>query len=306
MPPALKVAVVGAGYFGRFHAEKLAAMPGVTLVAVADADAERAAAVAKPLGAAPLASHLPLEGKVDAVTIAAATSAHFAIARFFLERGVHCFVEKPIATTTDEAAALVDLAARRKLVLQVGHIQRVLFAALDARTLVERPRFAEAVRAAPYKARATDVGVVLDLMIHDIDLALALFGEPVSAVAASGGRVVSATEDWCNARLTFASGAVASLTASRVSDALARSMRIFGPAGSATIDLQARRAVAIRRTADGTLAREERSAPGGDDLTAELAGFVASIRDGAPPLASGADGLAALDVATRIIAQLGN
>jgi len=304
MPPELKVAVVGAGYFGRFHAEKLAATAGTRLVAVVDSDAPRAAAVAAPLGVEALADHRALEGRVDAVSIAAATSVHFAIARFFLERGVHCFVEKPIATTTDEAAALVDLAARRRLVLQVGHIQRVLFAALDARTLVARPRYLEAVRAAPYKTRATDVGVVLDLMIHDIDLALALLGGPVTGVAATGGRVASASEDWCNARLTFASGAVASLTASRVSDALARSMRIQGPEGSATIDLQARRAVAIRRAADGTLAREERIAPASDDLATELAGFIASIRDGVPPLASGADGLAALDVATRILEQL--
>src|SRR5262249_26983868 len=132
----------------------------------------------------------------------------------------------------------------------------------------------------------------------------ALFGAPVTDVKATGGRVVSASEDWCNARLTFAGGAVASLTASRVSDAIARSMRVFGAAGSATIDLQARRAVAIRKNADGTPATAERVAPAGDDLAAELAGFVASIRDGVPPLASGSDGLAALDVATRIIAQL--
>ena len=304
MPPALKVAVVGAGYFGRFHAEKLAAIPGVTLVAVADADPARATAVGGPLGAEALASHVMLDGTVDAVTIAAATSAHFEIARFFLERGVHCFVEKPIATTAAEAAALVELAARRQLVLQVGHIQRVLFAALDARALVDRPHFAEAVRVAPYKVRATDVGVVLDLMIHDIDLVLALFGAPVTDVTARGARVMSATEDWCNARLTFAGGAVASLTASRVSDAVQRSIRVFGAAGSAAIDLQARRAVAVRKSADGTLATEERIAPAGDDLAAELAGFAASIRDRVPPLASGADGLAALDVATRIIAQL--
>lgn len=305
MPPALNVAVVGAGYFGRFHAEKLAATAGAKLVAVVDSDLPRAAAAAAPLGIEAVGDHRALEGRVDAVSIAAATSVHFAIARFFLERGVHCFVEKPIATTTDEAAALVDLAQRRKLVLQVGHIQRVLFAALEAGSLVASPRHVEAVRAAPYKTRATDVGVVLDLMIHDIDLVLALLGGPVTAVTATGGRVVSTSEDWCNARVTFGSGAVASLTASRVSDALARTMRIHGDAGSATIDLQARRAVAIRRTADGSLAREERNAPAGDDLAAELAGFIASIRDGTPPLASGADGLAALDVATRIIAQIG-
>jgi predicted dehydrogenase len=304
MPPALKVAVIGAGYFGRFHAEKLAAMPATMLTAVVDADLQRAEAVARPLQVPALASHRALEGNVDAVTIAAATSAHFEIARYFLERGVHCFVEKPIATTTAEAATLVGLSAQRRLVLQVGHIQRVLFAALDARSLVERPRFVEAVRAAPYKVRATDVGVVLDLMIHDIDLVLALFDEPVTDVRASGARVVSASEDWCNARITFASGAAASLTASRVSDAIARHLRVFGDTGSAAIDLQGRRAVAIRKGADGTLATEERIARAGDDLAAELAAFLASIREGVPPLASGADGLAALDVATRILAQL--
>src|SRR5262249_29416729 len=253
-------------YFGRFHAEKLRAMPSVMLTAVVDTDRQRAASVAQPLGVAAFESHVALKNDVHAVTIAADTSAHFEIARFFLERGVHCFVEKPIAATAAEAATLVELAARRQLVLQVGHIQRVLFAALNARALVERPHFLEAVRAAPYKVRATDVGVVLDLMVHDIDLMLALFGEPVIAVSASGGRVVSATEDWCSARLTFASGAVANLTASRVSDTITRRVRVFGDAGSATIDLQARRAVAIRKRGDGTLSTEERTAPGGDDL----------------------------------------
>lgn len=305
MPPApLKVAVIGAGYFGRFHAQKFAALPDVRLVAVADPDLERARAAAAAHGAEACADHRALEGRVDAVSIAAATTVHFPIARFFLERDVHCFVEKPIATTVEEARTLVDLAARQRRILQVGHIQRVLFNALGGRALVRRPRLVEAARVAPYRTRATDVGVVLDLMIHDIDLALAAIDGDVVNVMAAGGAVVSRSEDYCSARLIFAGGEAASLTASRVCPETERTMRIYGPEGQATLDLQ-RRTAAILRKDGGTLVRDDRTAEAGDDLASELAGFVASIRTGARPIADGTDGLRALDVATRILAQIG-
>lgn len=306
MPPApLKVAVIGAGYFGRFHAEKLASRNDATLVAVVDADAPRAAEIAGKYGLAPRTDYRDLAGQVDAVTIAAATTAHFAIARHFLERGVHCFVEKPIATNVAEARQLVDLAAEHRRVLQVGHIQRVLFNALGGARAVSAPRLLEAIRVAPYRTRATDVGVVLDLMIHDIDLAFAAFGGEVVSVAATGGRIVSPSEDYCAARLGFSGGQVAHLTASRVSPATERVLRIHGPQGQATLDLQGRSIAVLRRGADGALAREDRSAPPGDDLASELGGFLDCVRNGGRPIADGGDGLRALDVAMRIIDQIG-
>lgn len=304
MPPApLKVAVIGAGYFGRFHAQKFAALPDVRLVAIADSDEARARDAAAANGTEATHDYRLLAGRVDAVSIAAATTVHFPIAQFFLDRGVHCFVEKPIGTTVEEARTLVELAAQRQRVLQVGHIQRVLFNALGGRSLVRAPQLIEAVRVAPYRTRATDVGVVLDLMIHDIDLALALIDGEVVDVTATGGAVVSPSEDWCSARLIFAGGQVASLTAGRICPETERTMRIYGPDGQATLDLQRRSAAILRRNGQ-TLVREDRNADAGDDLAGELAGFVASIRTGARPLADGTDGLRALDVAMRVLARI--
>lgn len=301
MNRTLRTAVIGAGYFGRFHAQKYAAMDRATLIAIVDADRTRASAVAAETGSEALADHRDLRGRVDAVSIAAPTSLHHELARWCLDQGLHVFVEKPIATTVEEGLDLVERAQARNLVLQVGHIQRVLFRAFDIAHRMPHPRHVELTRIHPYRPRAVDVGVVLDLMIHDIDLALAAMRAPVASVEATVGTLVSKSEDFASARLRFADGRTAQLTASRIASRVEREMRLFAADGVMSVDLQARKAV-IARPRAGDLANEDVTLPPGDDLASELSGFVASIIDGAPPLVSGEDGVAALAVARDILA----
>ncbi|MEJ8574705.1 Gfo/Idh/MocA family oxidoreductase [Microbaculum marinum] len=227
MHSPVRTAVVGLGYFGRFHAKHHAANPGVQLVAVCDVDPRRAAEVAGEFGGAPVSDHRELLGKVDAVSVAVPTSMHFDVAREFIEAGVHVLVEKPITDDVGAADRLVALAENRGVVLQVGHIERfsAAFRALEEK--VERPLFIESRRISPWKQRATDVDVVLDLMIHDIDIVLGLVAAPVETVQAVGAPVLNASEDIANARLTFANGAVADITASRIASKTERQLRLF-------------------------------------------------------------------------------
>lgn len=298
-----RVAVVGAGHFGRFHASKFAQMPTCRLVAVVDVSHERAAAAAPP-GVEAITDFRALLGKVDAVSIVAPTSLHFDIAHWFLDRDVHAFVEKPITETATQAQALIELAARRKLVLQIGHIQRVLLRRLNLAALGVSPRLIQATRVHPYRPRAVDVGVVLDLMIHDIDLVLALKGQVPTAVRAAGASIVSSTEDYASARLEFADGSEAHLTAARVSPAVERVLRIFGPEGSIQADLQARRATIVRPNHAGAVQEETVAAPPGDDLEAELSEFVDCIVNTRRPIVDGEAGLRALSVAVEIMRQI--
>jgi predicted dehydrogenase len=298
-----RLAVIGAGYFGRFHAEKLARLPTCRLLAVVDISQERAAAAAPP-GVEPLTDFRALAGKVDAVSIAAPTSLHFELAHWFLERGIHTFIEKPITETTAQAQLLIEQAARRKLVLQIGHIQRVLLRRLNLTALGVSPRLIQATRVHPYRPRAIDVGVVLDLMIHDIDLVLALNSQKLAAVSAVGERVVSSTEDYASARLEFADGSEAHLTAARISPAVERIMRIFGPEGSIQVDLQARRATVIRADRSGAVREETLTAPAGDDLASELSEFVDCVVNASRPTVDGEAGLRALSIAIEVLRQI--
>jgi predicted dehydrogenase len=213
----LRTAVVGVGHFGAWHAEKYAHSQRCELVAVADIDGARAAAVGEPLGVAATADHRQLIGAVDAVSVCVPTGAHYQVAREFLEAGVHVLVEKPMTGRLETADRLIAIAERRGLVLQVGHIERFSSAYFALEKLVTRPLYFESYRIAPYRARGVDVDVVLDLMIHDIDLILALVDSPVASVDAVGAPVLSAQEDIASTRVKFANGCVASITASRVS-----------------------------------------------------------------------------------------
>ena len=307
----IRCAVVGAGHFGRFHAQKYAAMPDVELVAIVDADGARAEALARELGTRAQTSLQDVIGRIDAASVAVPTQAHHDVAAELLDAGIHVLIEKPIASTLAEADALIALAQRRGCVLQVGHLQRFLLRRMEIQARVSKPVFIEATRIAPFKPRGTDVGVVLDLMIHDIDLILALVGAPVVSVDAVGAPVVTASEDLVNARLRFANGCVASVTASRIGFKTERRMRIFQPASYLSIDLAERRLVEIKR-GDGPpllpgmpgIAREEKVYPDGDDLAAEIADFVSCVRDGKPPLVSGADGRRALETAIKVTQSL--
>ncbi len=308
---AIRTAVVGVGYLGRFHAQKYAAHHDCELVAVVDADAHRAHSVANELGCQALTDPSDLAGRVDAVSLASPTRLHFALAEPLLADGVHMLIEKPITTTLDEADALIAAAKANNVVLQVGHLERFNPAMVAAASQLHQPLFIESHRIAPFNPRGADVSVVLDLMIHDIDLILELVASPLERLDASGAAVISNDIDIANARLRFGDGCVANVTASRVSPKAERRMRIFQPNAYISLDLQAGSLDIQRRDPNHqgppTMAqiRHETQAPGQTDALAdEIAAFVAAVQGTQPPVVSGEDGRRALAAAIEIGQQL--
>jgi predicted dehydrogenase len=302
----VRTAVIGVGYLGRFHAHKYAASPVADLVAVVDANPENRARVAAETGCRAVADYREILAEVDAVSIATPTPLHYPIAKECLERGVHVLVEKPITTTLDEARSLVETATRAGRVLQVGHLERFNAAILALAGTLRTPRFVESHRLAPFKERGTDVNVVLDLMIHDIDLIQSLVGAPIESIDAVGSSVFSAGLDIANARIRYANGCVANTTASRVSMKMERKLRLFQDDAYISIDLQQKVLTIVRKPpagsdlAKGQVLIEERTYDQGDALAFEIEAFLKSIREGTPPVVSGEDGLRALETATRI------
>jgi predicted dehydrogenase len=307
---AIRAAVVGAGYLGRFHAQKYASEEGCRLVAVADTRADAREALARETGAAPVADHRELLGKVDAVSVVTTTPAHFAIARDFLESGAHVLVEKPVTETVEQARGLIDIAARCGRILQVGHLERFNPAIVAAERELAGARFIECQRLAPFKERGTDVNVVLDLMIHDIDIVQSIVGRRIESIDAVGTPVFSGAVDIANARLRFEGGCVANVTASRVSLKTERKLRLFRDDAYLSIDLQQRILTVIRKRAtppaagELPVAIEEQSFEQGDALRAEIRSFLECIRHGRPPVVTGEDGLRALETAIRITGLL--
>ena len=307
---AVRVGVLGVGHFGRFHALKLAARG--CLAGVQDADPARAAAVAAEVGA-PALDRAGLITASDAVVVAVPTRFHHDAAQAVLAAGRHLFVEKPLAGTMAEAEAVAATAARRGVVLQVGHIERYSAAIRTLRASGAGqggPGVAfEATRVAPFRPRSLDVSVVLDLMIHDLDLVLSL-AAPLAGVAAVGARVMSDHPDYAVAQLRFADGAAATVTASRISLGLERRLRVLGPGGETRVDFLARSLEVVRP--DG--AEPVAAMPGWgidratwvehDSLDAEQAAFLASIEQGAPVEADAAVALRALDAALRVEAAI--
>jgi predicted dehydrogenase len=306
----IKAAVIGVGYLGRFHAQKYAALPGCELVAVVDGRADGRDAVGAEVGAKPVADYRELLGKVDAISVVTPTPAHFEIADAFLAAGAHVLVEKPITETPEQAKSLIASAAKAKRILQVGHLERFNAAVLAAEPHLNAPRFMECVRLAPYKERGTDVNVVLDLMIHDIDLVQSLAGSELVSIDAIGTPVFSGEIDIANARLRFANGCVANTTASRVSMKTERKLRIFEDAAYISLDLQQKILTLIRKR-DGVpqpgqlpVNIEEANLEQGDALKSEIESFLDCIRNNKRPVVSGEDGLRALETAIRITEQV--
>jgi predicted dehydrogenase len=306
----VRTAVIGVVYLGRFHAQKYAALPGSQLVAVVDARKDARDEVAAEVGCRAVADYRDILGEVDAVSIATTTPAHFPIARECLERGVHVLVEKPITETPDQARTLIEAANRRGCILQVGHLERFNSAILALEGVLGTPRFIESHRLAPFKERGTDVNVVLDLMIHDIDLIQSLVGSPIVSIDAVGTSVFSRELDIANARIRYANGCVANTTASRVSMKMERKLRLFQDDAYVSIDLQQKVLTIVRKppagaaVTPGQVSIEERSFEQGDALRFEIEAFLRSIREGRPPVVSGEDGLRALETAIRITEQV--
>jgi predicted dehydrogenase len=301
----LRAAVIGTGYLGALHAAKYAACEGVKLVGVADLDRLRAERVAAAHGCRAVRDFRALLGEVDLVSVAVPTHAHHAVARECLAAGVHVLLEKPIARTLQEADALIALAAKRGVHLGVDHLERFnpAFASLARR--VGRPLFIEAERLSHFKQRGTDVDVVLDLMIHDIDLVLALVDAEVAALSACGFRVLTDSPDIADARIEFRDGRVATLSASRVSQAPVRKLRAFGHARYGSADLQNARLRLVRRSRGSAILEEERSFPGADALGASIRAFVSAVRCGARPPVPGEAGRNALALALEVRRQIG-
>jgi predicted dehydrogenase len=308
---SLRLAILGTGHFGRFHALKAARGPRTRLVAVHDADPARAAAVAAEAGA-PALGLAEAIAAADAVIVAAPTRLHHALGMQVLRAGRHLFLEKPIAATLDQADALAAEAAARGRVLQVGHIERfsAAFRAVVAAPGREAGLSWDAVRAAPFRPRSLDVSVVLDLMIHDIDLVLTLAGEEPSEVTAVGARVISDHPDFAVARLRFPSGRAAVITASRVSLALERRLRVLGREGEMAVDFLGRSLAVLRKGGAEPVATMpgfgvDRAAwTDHDSLEAEQAGFAAACLDGVPPEVDAAAGRRALKAALAVEAAI--
>ena len=306
----MRTAVVGVGYLGRFHAQKYRSLAASELVGVADPSAAARAAVAAELGVPAHADYRELLGRVEAVSIVTPTPLHYAIAREFLEAGAHVLVEKPMTATVAEGERLIEAARRARRILQVGHLERFNAAVQALQPMLAVPRFIESARLAPFKHRGTDVDVVLDLMIHDIDLILSIVRSPVVAVDAIGSSVFSQEIDIANARLRFANGCVANATASRVSLKTERRLRLFQDDAYVSVDLHQKVLTVIRKTgglsADGMpqVDIQETSYDQGDALKAEIEAFLEAAATGRAPPVSGEDGLAALNVAVSIAEQV--
>ena len=308
---ALRAAVIGVGYLGRFHAQKYAALDGVDLIAVVDHDAERAREVAEEVGCRPLTDYHELLSEIDVASIVVPTQYHFEVARACLEAGVHILLEKPITPTLEEADKLIELARNKGCVLQVGHLERFNPAVMALQGVLNRPRFIESQRMAPFKPRGTDVNVVLDLMIHDIDIILSMIDSDIKQVNSVGVPVLSDEVDIANARLQFENGCVANVTASRASRETVRKIRIFQEDAYISIDYQQREITIFRKQGGGVpvpglpgVVAEQRNFEQCDTLLEEVKSFVNAARTGSRPVVTGEDGKRALDVAARITGKL--
>ena len=298
----VRVAVVGVGYLGRFHAEKYAAMPDVELVAVVDPDHARASMITEKLHTQVLDDAGRLSGLVDAASVVVPTVHHHRIAKQLLEQGIHVLIEKPITVTLEQADQLIDLAARKGLVLQVGHIERFSPAVTAVKPLLRSPRYMTAERAAPFTVRCTDVNVVLDLMIHDLDIVMDIAGSAPKEISATGASIITDEIDTATARIIFHNGCIADVSASRVSDEKKRLLRVYDEGAVYTSDFQLQKAKVGRRGAGAVpeLVSQDLETTKCDTLNEEIRAFVRSVQNGTKPVVSGADGKRALALALTI------
>jgi predicted dehydrogenase len=306
----LRIAVIGVGHLGRHHARLLATLPGASLVGVVDILPDRAGAVAQASGTGAFTDYHDVLDRVDAVTIAVPTALHLEVARAFLQRGIHVLVEKPMASSLDEADEMIALAAASGATLGVGHTERFNPAIAAALPILATPRFIEVHRLSGFPDRSLDIDVIFDVMIHDLDIVLSVDRSEVLTVDAIGVPVLTEKVDIANVRLKFASGCIANITASRISRDKIRKVRFFQPDMYVSVDYQAQELEVWRLKPSGDGSRpaiEGGKMPVTSDepLARELADFVSAIRDGRAPGVAGDDGRKALRLATRVAQAIG-
>jgi predicted dehydrogenase len=308
----IKTAVIGVGYLGKFHAEKYSFLPNSELIAVCDANQEQCNEIAASHHVEAIYDYNELIGKIEAVTIAVPTFLHYQVAKVFLENGIHVLLEKPIANTVAEAEELIKLANKNNVILQIGHLERFNTTLRNVKKIINTPRFIESYRLAPFRPRGTDVNVMLDLMIHDIDLIQDIVNSPIKHISANGATVLSNQTDIANARIEFTNGCVANVTASRVSSKFERKLRIFQHDAFIALDLHNKKLDIHRKGSNEMfpgipeIVREEQAFEPGDALRDEVISFLDCIIYNKPPVVSAEDGKAALATAieiTRIVAQ---
>ncbi len=300
---ALRVGVVGVGHIGKNHARLYAATDSAEFTAIFDSNAEVAAGIAQQYNVRAASSLEEFADLVDAASVATPTNSHFAIAQPLLEKGKHLLVEKPIAEDTAQASRLAEMAVERKLVLQVGHVERFnpVLSALEAR--LTHPRFIEAHRLSPFPNRSTDIGVVLDLMIHDLEIILHLVRSPVQTIDAVGVPVLSRREDIANARIRFENGCVANITSSRISPERMRKIRVFQGDAYLSLDYQ-NQTGEIYRKVGGGIERAEVEIEKEEPLKRQILSFIECARTGLQPKVSGFEATAALELAVQITKRI--
>ena len=305
----VRIAVVGAGRMGGYHAAHLAKLANAELVGIVDADSGRAQALAKKLKVAAFNSPAEIIGHVDAAVIATPTSTPGAVGERLLQEGIHCLIEKPLASTLEQAQSLIRIAQEKNRILQVGHIERFNPAVMEAVKYIRAPQFIEVNRLGPYDPRVADIGVIMDLMIHDLDIVLFLVGEPVTRVEAFGAKVLSNHEDIAKVRLHFANGCIADLSASRVSLEKYRRIRVFQKDAYLSLDyagsqlkIYRKKSVVVKSLLD--IERISPTFKKQDPLAAELRHFLDCILEEREPLVSGRHGHDAIALAQTVLANL--
>ncbi|MCF8057209.1 MAG: Gfo/Idh/MocA family oxidoreductase [Desulfocapsa sp.] len=307
----MKAGVIGVGYLGKFHAQKYKAMEGVELVGVADVDPAAAKSIAEENDCKAFSDYRELLKEVDAVSVVVPTSLHYKVALDCIEAGVDMLMEKPITATVEQADEIIELAKERSLILQVGHLERFNPALVAMEPSLTVPVFIESQRISTFKNRGVDVDVVLDLMIHDIDIILNIIKSPLETIHTVGAPVVTDFTDIANARLIFENGATANVTVSRISRTNTRRMRIFQPGSFITVDFANRKVMTLHlkkgQFQENGMPKQDvvvNSFPEGDALNLEILHFIENVRNRTTPLVSGEEGRRALDVALQVIKQI--
>jgi predicted dehydrogenase len=305
----IRVGLIGAGRMGQLHARLIHENPGAEFAGIVDSEASRRDPLAKKMRTRSFARAADLLGQVDAVVVAVPTEAHLAVGKLFLEAGVHCLIEKPLASSLEQAEELIRAADNNKAVLQVGHIERFNPAVMEAAKFIRNPQFIEVNRLGPYDPRVAGIGVVMDLMIHDLDIVLFLVGQAVTRVEAFGAKVLSNHEDIAKVRLHFANGCIADLSASRISLKRYRFIRIFQKDSYLSLDyatpalkIYRKKGAAIRNLTDVEIIKPKLSKK--EPLELELDHFLQCVREGKTPLVSGKHGRDALELAREVLNNL--